>query len=153
VSTRSISTTRACQTKAVSSAEPNVRLSLRHAAALALAGWYLITPGASPTNWRDPNLTLPLSQWSRGGWFSSKDQCELGQRIGIRDIDDPHSGLRQQVIRDLPKLRAKAPELFPGQKIPDSYWGSQDYWDDLRKFATLSQCISTDDPRLMESAK
>jgi hypothetical protein len=87
-------------------------MKLRQAAALALVGWYLITPGASARNWRESNLTLPLSQSNRDESYSSKDQCEIVRKFGIRDIDGPHSRRRQEVIRDLPKLRAKALELF-----------------------------------------
>ena len=48
----------------------------RHAAALALVGWYLIAPSFSKQgNWQ-PNLTAPLSYWAVIQSFDSAKECE-----------------------------------------------------------------------------
>jgi len=65
---------------------------LRHAAALALFGWYLITP---PWTYRSEdrskpvaqrrytaNPDAPYSQWSIEQSFDSADKCEEGRKEG-----------------------------------------------------------------------
>jgi hypothetical protein len=51
-------------------------LKLRHAAALALTGWYLIMPPTSQDYPRG-NVNAPLSTWvKRPATYRSKDECE-----------------------------------------------------------------------------
>jgi hypothetical protein len=56
-----------------------LEMSLRHAAALALAGWYFMIPKMVP----DPkggvpyaDTTVPLSQWSIEQSFDTATECE-----------------------------------------------------------------------------
>jgi hypothetical protein len=54
----------------------NASMKRRHAAALALVGWYLMVP---PTGRDYPmgNVDAPLSQWSRRPTiYRDKDECE-----------------------------------------------------------------------------
>ena len=51
------------------------RVSLRHAAALALVGWYLMVPRSFPDN-PLPQWKAPISEWDRYGDFASKAKCE-----------------------------------------------------------------------------
>jgi len=44
-------------------------MNLRHAAALALVGWYLMVP---PPNY----IGIPMANWPRRAVFDSKAQCE-----------------------------------------------------------------------------
>jgi hypothetical protein len=52
-------------------------MKLRHAAALALVGWYLMLP---PDYVRDGTLTFrrnaPLAEWQRGWGFRSEAACK-----------------------------------------------------------------------------
>ena len=53
-------------------------MNLRHAAALALVGWYLMTP---PLSWSSDrkvigsDLSRPLSQWLPGLVFDTEAEC------------------------------------------------------------------------------
>jgi hypothetical protein len=124
-----------------------VSINLRHAAALALMGWYLVTPHTLP-NSTQPNLFLPISEWSRIGPVASKSDCETRLSAARRKSDDPAA--REQIKKQLPRVRAEIQREWPDQKMaPDSYF-DKDYWDDLRRMLKLSQCMASDDPRLKE---
>jgi len=45
-----------------------------HAAALALAGWYLMVPPNKPN--REPDAHAPLSQWTMAGSYDSAKECD-----------------------------------------------------------------------------
>ena len=122
-------------------------MNLRHATAIELVGWYLVTPHALP-NSPEPNLSLPLSQWARNGPVPSKSDCEARLTESLRKVDNPAE--REAFKKRLPSLRAEIQREWPNQKkIPDSYF-DKDYWDDLHRALKLSQCIASDDPRLKE---
>jgi hypothetical protein len=55
-------------------------MRLRHAAAFALAGWYLVEPPRLPPSYH-VDQSAPLSQWSLLGSFDSATECtiELGR--------------------------------------------------------------------------
>lgn len=56
----------------------------RHAAALALVGWYLMTP---PTPNNDPDqfsANAPLSSWVQVGSYNSLEDCKNEQKGWIR---------------------------------------------------------------------
>jgi hypothetical protein len=116
----------------------------RHVTALVLVGWYLVTPHTLPKSC-EPDMSLPLSQWSRRGPVPSKSDCEAGLSAALRKNDDPAQ--RARIKKQLPALRAQLERHWPDQKIPDSYF-DKDYWDDLHRYLNLSQCIAGDDPRL-----
>jgi len=119
----------------------------RHAAALALVGWYLVWPHTLP-NSTEPNLSLPLSQWARRGPLPSKSDCEDTRSSGLRRNDDPAQ--REEVKKQLPRLRAEIQREWPNQKMPPDSYFDKDYWDDLRRMMKASRCIASDDPRLKE---
>ena len=48
-------------------------MKLRHAAALALVGWYLMTPPTSKNKIHDD---LPLSQWEKVQSSDTESQCQ-----------------------------------------------------------------------------
>jgi hypothetical protein len=66
-------------------------VNFRHAFALALVGWYLLTPpiiDEDGTSKVDPSVSL--SQWYRGERvFNSGAECEE-QRIKLREIAEHH---------------------------------------------------------------
>jgi hypothetical protein len=67
-------------------------MSLRHNAALALVGWYLMVPPASGSK-------LPISQWEQLGNFDKIDDCEDMQKFA-RAPDGPSSGLPPHRLDD-----------------------------------------------------
>ena len=62
----------------IADASRKSRMNLRHAAALALVGWYLMTP---PLSWSSDrkvigsDLSRPLSQWLPGLVFDTEAEC------------------------------------------------------------------------------
>jgi hypothetical protein len=65
----------------------NQRMKLRHAAALALVGWYLMIPPANPNGERD--AFAPMIEWKVIDQFKSDRQCE---------------GIRLQLIERMPLM-------------------------------------------------
>ena len=67
-------------------------MNLRHAAALAFVGWYLLLPPPG----KDPKTTIdtswPLRYWFKSQTFKSKAECEK-TKIGLinlpRDLSKP----------------------------------------------------------------
>jgi hypothetical protein len=107
------------------------KMNPRHAAALALVGWYLMVPPVTPEGLTDPNATLvngkaPISQWIIFRAYDSADQCQQERRSGQLALVD--------AIRANPELLIDRAQF--GLKAMDL----------LKRGA--SQCIASDDPRL-----
>jgi hypothetical protein len=91
----------------------------RHAAALALVGWYLLVP---PSAFRVSDLASglePLSQWLQIGSFDSANACEQGRRMMI-----------DRFMADLQRDSGNATAVHGF----DAFY--------------YSQCLASDDPRL-----
>ena len=93
-------------------------MKLRHAAALALVGWYLMMPPARPQTRVPVDLDAPLSKWTVDSSYDTAAECrreiEFAKQTDARLAGDaPNEGLRLAIAG-----------LVHGQ------------------------CISTDDPRL-----
>jgi hypothetical protein len=58
----------------------------RHAAALALVGWYLMLPPLA-TSGLDVDQNAPLSTWRQGGAFDTARACEVNRGDGIKRLD------------------------------------------------------------------
>jgi hypothetical protein len=95
-------------------------MNLRHAAALALVGWYLMVPPASSA-WG--NWSHPVNTWDVHGRFESKDECEKA---------------RQQYVSD--------PSHFPYSRALGDPVGRKLLSEG--KVPVPSECVSSDDPRL-----
>ena len=93
----------------------------RHAATLALVGWYLLMPPSFDS-------TIPLSKWNRINTFDSADKCRTFELTIQHEISDPAG---EEKIR---KEAAKAGKSW-----------NRDLAISRSKAA---QCVSTDDPRL-----
>jgi hypothetical protein len=98
-------------------------LKPRHAAALALVGWYLMTPpidraGSGGQFWVPANE--PLSMWSTDRTFSSEDEC----KSALANLKQSH--------------------IYTGY----SGRGDSEYAKDQQRQQAI--CVSTDDPRLKE---
>jgi hypothetical protein len=102
-------------------------MNRRHAAALALVGWYLMTPPLDTGNLPDDHA--PISSWRNEQSFDSAQDCEQGK---ITVFENRIEGLKK-----LEKMQTRpAPELFE-QVLR---------W--TREVFAASKCIGTDDPRL-----
>ena len=97
---------------------------LRHAAALALVGWYLMIPPDVPHT-RKVNLDATLGKWSIFGSYDSADECTS---------DAMH--LHQEA-------RAKG---FSAKQLMNP---TNDEQHEAVRYET-AECIATDDPRLKE---
>jgi hypothetical protein len=116
------------------------QMNPRHAAALALVGWYLIRP-PGPDN-GEPDFEAPLSRWTYSGSFDSANECERerdsridsGER-NTHEIKGTVDALaRQQGVVSEDRLKSLREEFGKAQTLWVQY--------------SASQCIATDDPRL-----
>ena len=105
-------------------------MDLRHAAALALMGWYLIVPpGSCKPEWVSQGKPLPcaapLSEWIVALSFSHGDKCDAERTahisIGEQEMADANGSDDKQLVDSTRKI----------------------YWR-----ALTERCVSTDDPRL-----
>jgi hypothetical protein len=105
-------------------------MNLRHAAALALVGWYLMMPPLKPDGL--PDKSMPLAQWDTMKSYDSASDCEKFRasgefRTGSCWFDsDPKTG-----------------NLEPWKSEDRDHFG-------IRLRNCEGRCISTDDPRLKE---
>jgi hypothetical protein len=111
-------------------------MTLRHAAALAFVGWYLMVPPASPDRDALPGRliadvqTKPLSAWEIERSYDSARDCMAERDARI-------------------KLAAKQPAGPVSFSIPLSDSDSKEFnKDEMHMQQMDSQCIETDDPRL-----
>jgi hypothetical protein len=96
-------------------------MTLRHAAALALVGWYLML---APHDLHYAVVpSAPLSQWKLQGSYDTAAQC-----MKVRS---------ERIERLTNSLRAIGPDQQPLDEA-----GTRE------SFATIFKCIATDDPRL-----
>jgi hypothetical protein len=99
----------------------------RHAAALALVGWYLMVPPPMDGNPQTPDLSAPLSKWQRDPALSgtkTQAECENLRRVGEMIVNDPDfdkygQAVARQTHRPWDVMRARA-------------------------FADFEQCVSSD---------
>ena len=107
-------------------------MKLRHGAAIALMGWYLMVPPASckrgwVSEWKPLACAAPLSKWIVTLKFSSREKC-----TAEREADIAYG-----------KQEATSFKGSSSKQLVDSTEGL--YWR-----ALTERCISTDDPRLGE---
>jgi hypothetical protein len=70
-------------------------MNLRHTAALALVGWYLMMPPVTSDGRIQKNA--PLSRWYIFSNFETKEECEKARQVS--------SGLTTCVASDDPRLK------------------------------------------------
>lgn len=126
-------------------------MNLRHAAALAVVGWYLMVPPPSvdpstrlPTT--KPNLDAPLKYWEKFQDFDSAQDCDSARlnapannrylRERFKTSQTPQQ--REQLERELEMKNH-------WQKGFLSAWGR---YEEIRP--DFAECFATDDPRLKE---
>ena len=121
---------RACHLFPRRACDKSERMQPRHAAALALVGWYLMVPTPFNDNSLRYDPTLPLSKWKIVGSFDSADDCAK-----IQAYQEKQSNHVLKTIKDIDKL--KDPNE-PTAEQRDAF------------LLGMSECVSTDDPRLKE---
>ena len=86
-------------------------MNVRHTAALALMGWYLMVP---PPLSHSPKVA-PLSQWTRVGAFQSEEACDV-KRNAFSKLDRPLGGWRglpPEEVYDAQCVATNDPRLKP----------------------------------------
>jgi hypothetical protein len=122
-------------------------MNLRHAAALALMGWYLIIP--PPVGMQEWGVTLdtrvnskaPLSQWVQLGQYDNANECAAAQEATLRSLGRQMGDVRGQ-IANLPS----SDKLLSERNLKLFEENAETYFKVLE--IIKSQCISSDDPRL-----
>lgn len=110
-------------------------MNLRHAASLALVGWYLLMPpwtGDPPT---DVNTSAPLIKWNVEYSFDTRAECQQAK------VDTSH--LSDESLGDTVDAEA---ESSSGQ-MP-TFEQRERLMKLLRKRMNESRCVSGDDSRL-----
>ncbi|HVA76756.1 MAG TPA: hypothetical protein VNF27_02630 [Candidatus Binataceae bacterium] len=100
-------------------------MKFRHAAALALVGWYLML--APRTSDKPPityDTTAPLSKWKIVGSYDTAKECDQGKD-------------------KIPRIILQAEENMTSEQ-------KSAYDQTILNLLGASQCIATDDPRLKE---
>jgi hypothetical protein len=103
-------------------------MKLHHTAALALAGWYLMTAPVSDQGaiiYQD----APLSQWTKSLRFDSESDCDAK---------------RQEVVDD----SKDAVALVPNSEVDED--NRRDAANAVNR-AVVSRCVADDDPSLLSS--
>ena len=120
-------------------------MSARHAAALALVGWYLMAP---PIFWNgETDSAAPLSYWSREGSFNDEVACQKSlidhqqeRRDRLKKSIDQLNALPDSIKRSDKPLRELAPDVWQAGRNANL----------AMKNALAMRCIATDDPHLKE---
>ncbi len=100
----------------------------RHAAALALVGWYLMTAPVS-NHGAIVDQDAPLSEWTKGQLFDTESACEAERRQAITDSQEAAA------------------------LVPDSDVDKDDKQDatDTATQTLISRCVDSNDPALVSS--
>jgi hypothetical protein len=99
-------------------------MGFRHAAALSIAGWFLMTAPLSNQG-TVVDQSAPLSEWKKARHFASEQECDAERQENINDSQDEM-------------------ELAPNSEI-DSSKGEANV---ALSAAMASQCIADNDPRI-----
>jgi hypothetical protein len=86
-------------------------MKLRHAAALALVGWYLMVPPQTRTWWIGPERyddAAPLSRWTTERSFDKAEACEAARLATQEQAGDAaiRMGHAACVASEDPRLKA-----------------------------------------------
>jgi hypothetical protein len=104
---------------------PRARFRIAQVVALALTGWYLMTPPINKSNDSfEPAYDAPLSQWTIVSAFDTAAECQRAKPEQIPIVGE--------TISKFPKTNPPAMNMA------------------LVKAAASATCIATDDPRLRD---
>jgi hypothetical protein len=130
---------------------------LRHAAALALVGWYLIAPPPLDPRTQSSGLFVDLSasvsKWDRLDTYESKAECEQRHREEVSKAKaevETNDREVESYKRDTAELQQQKPYDFnkANALLIRGMTGMLKVQATQRKL--LSRCVATDDPRLKE---
>jgi hypothetical protein len=109
-------------------------MNFRHAAALALVGWYLIGPPRYLLTGR-PAPEAPLTEWTAYDTYATQAEClnERDKRIKFTAGNHP---MNPKLATILEQQRKFPPGTI--QKMNDHNF----------EWSLLNQCVKADDPRL-----
>ncbi len=124
----------------------------RHAAALALVGWYLMTPPPEinlathlPTG--RPDLSAPFRFWQDDGSFDSAKECNA-------ELESNLNGIMQLEIKIHKEHRSEQQESALDEQMDQQLHSPKGFSHGLHHYgltaAENARCIASDDPRLKE---
>jgi hypothetical protein len=130
-------------------------MKLRHTAALALVGWYLLAPPSIDPRTQTSGLFVDVSEalpkWDKLATYESKAECEQDHRTRFARVkarEQSDNAEADSVVREGNELNRQKP--FDTTKANALLVRSMAAM--LRVQANqrviLSECIATDDPRL-----
>ena|ERR1700733_11703725 len=111
-------------------------MNLRHAAALALVGWYLMLP---PLKEKSVVADAPLSEWKMVEGFDTAHDCESANSSLVEQAKKTSS-------QEERKFKASQGDKSSSQNLEAL---QQLYF--LEVVVPLQKCIASDDPRLKET--
>jgi hypothetical protein len=111
-------------------------MNLRHAAALALVGWYLMMPPWFTD--KKPHTEAPMRRWNQTVAFGTKADCT---RERLRRLESVSQTLAEVTV---PKSHRAQSEVTPDVTEPDETAKA------LAWSVLALRCIASDDPRLKE---
>jgi len=123
------------------------RMKLRHAAALALVGWYLMSPLIDYDNGK-VLVDAPLKFWTQEGSFDTAKECGAQRKKDYEWMFDWEikESAKSEAQRDRDDTRTDAESKWkPGTARKNRGIG-------LRA-AEEAKCIASDDPRLKEEQR
>jgi hypothetical protein len=114
----------------------------RHAAALALVGWYLMTPPATGLDFpRSRNEGAPLSKW----FFYNELKND------IRNRNDRAQAMEFKTAEQCEEKKEQRWPAHPPPIPPTVGGGMTERVNRWREAGAKSRCVSSDDPRLREN--
>jgi hypothetical protein len=120
-------------------------MNLRHAAALALVGWYFMIPPPLPSPATGMDVHAPLSRWVRARSVDTADDCEVVRQgtlveanKEVQKIQRQFAALPEGTQHDSRPLSEVAPDLYRADVQASRFAVA----------AASAQCIASDDPRL-----
>jgi hypothetical protein len=125
-------------------------MTLRHAATLALVGWYLMTPPPHPDPVTGlpngvPNLSAPFEYWQNEGSFDSAKDCNSMLESNIQLSRQIEANVRSEHKSEQQEL-AEEDKSDHDAKLPKGWMRGMRHYG--LTAAMSAQCIATDDPRL-----
>lgn len=130
----------------------------RHAVALALIGWYLMTPPPKfdpATHLAVPgavDIYAPFKFWDQRKIFDSAQECEAAQRSFAEEDRQFMARLHKEEPGWFKHEHDQGYEKTQDAKIDrelglpkGSTWSLKDFWSVRNDYA---RCVATDDPRL-----
>ena len=116
-------------------------MKLRHTAALALVGWYLMVPYPDVPG-KSPNFKAPLSQWNQMGAFDTAPACdkerESRRKLALRALEQVKREMEASPDTGKRPLSEVAPKVYDDTVTATTFELAME----------AARCIASDDPQL-----